>query len=356
MTRPHALHGLNALHAAQRGLSLIDALVALAVAAATALAAAAAQATLRQQAEATRQRSEAVRLAQARLEAARPFARLEARADGPGWDGLASQAAQAVDAIATPTAYRVEQQVSAEVGSAAKAVAVAVRWTGRDGREHSLGGQTLVAAAAPQLSGSLALPRATLALGRPAGRHVGVPLGAQDLGNGRSAWVPVAGHPQAWVFSHLTGAVTGVCRVATAAPVLTAEALAGCADNTAAQWIGGHVRFGGDAAAPTDAALHLDVHLDAPGAQCVDDAPATANPAQRVVRWACLVPAGAGGWSGRVSVRLLPFQGDNAAPARAVCRYAATAAQHTAITTPLMHQNYLVAPDAAPCPPGAEAA
>lgn len=342
--------------AAQRGLSLIDALVALAVAAATALAAAAAQTTLRQQAEATRQRAEAVRLAQARLEAARHFPRLEAGADAPGWDGLASHAAQAVDSLAAPTAYRLEQRVSAEVGTRAKSLAVQVRWTGRDGREHSLGGQTLVAAAAPQLSGSLALPRSALPLGRPAGRHVGVPLGAQDLGNGRSAWVPVAGHPQAWVFSHLTGAITGVCSVATAAPVLTAEALAGCADTTTAQLISGHVRFGDDATAPTAAALNLDLQLDAPGAQCVDDAPTTASPTQRVVRWACLVPAGAGGWSGRVAVQLLPFHGDNAAPARTLCRYTATAAQHNAVTTPLMHQNYLVAPDGTACPAGAEAA
>lgn len=350
MNRPHAPV------VAQRGLSLIDAVVALAVAAATALAAAAAQTTLRQQAEATRQRAEAVRLAQARLEAARQFPRLEARADAPGWDGLASQAAQAIDGLTAPTAYRLEQQVSADVGNRVKALAVQVRWTGRDGREQRLGGQTLVAAAAPQLSGSLALPRATLALGRPAGRHVGVPLGAQDLGNGRSAWVPVAGHPQAWVFSNLTGAITGVCSVAPAAPVLTAEALAGCADTAPAQLISGHVRFGSDAAAPTDAALNLDMSVDAAGAACVDDAPATANPAQRVVRWACLVPASASGWSGRVTLQLRPFHGDNAAPARTVCRYAATAAQHTAVTTPLMHQNYLVAPDAAACPAGAEAA
>ena len=340
---------------AQIGLSLIDALIALAVAATTAFAAVTAQATLRQHAEATRQRAEAVRLAQGRLERARHFPRLEASADAPSWDGLASSAAQAADDLSAPTTYTVEQQVSADASLPTKTLAVQVRWTGRDGQPHRLGGQTLVTAAAPQLSGSLALARDALPWGRPAGRHVGVPIAAQDLGHGRSAWVPVAGHPQAWVFSNATGAITGVCSVAAQAPLLTAEALAGCADNAPALLVTGHVRFGSDAAHPTDDALNLDITLDAPGAQCVDDAPTAATAGRTVVRWACLVPAGASGWSGRVALQLQPFQGDNAAPVRGLCRYAATPAAHSAVTTPLMHQNYLVAPAAAACPAGTAA-
>ena len=167
-----------------RGITLVEALVALVIMSLGLMALARVQVGLRLEADLSRQRAEAVRLAQQDLEAQRAFATLE------GFDAIADTAGQAVQGLDGTTAYTLDRTVVAQAATGAKALTVTVRWTDRRGQTQSVTLQTLLSRTDPATAGQLSVTPAASRLRNPFSRNVQIPTTAVDLGGGRSGLRP----------------------------------------------------------------------------------------------------------------------------------------------------------------------
>lgn len=362
----------------QHGITLIEALIAFLVLALGMLAIARVQTQLRQNAEVARQRSEAVRLAQEDIEALRAFAVLATAPGMASFDAIAS-ASRTVDSTqgyASNTAYLVARQVGAAGALQAKNLRVSVAWTDRAGNPQQVALTSVIAGTAPAYSGALGLARSAAPANAPFGRAVHIPLAAKDLGDGRSAFKPVADGTVAFVFDNRSGLLTGRC-VAVASTVwtsgLTAVNLGPC-DAQVGQLLSGVVRF--SSAAPPDAAQGHDAPLafgvamamtgSYPVAPWCGVDPVTTPGGDRFVAYHCAVYPSAGGqWSGRAN--LVPSGwtiGPNPADKR-VCRYSSDLdasgaidaniehpANYVGVTGNLTNQNFLVVSGNLACPAG----
>ena len=139
----------------QRGVALLEALIAFLVLSIGLLALSRLQTHLRTNADAARERSEAVRLAQADIESLRVFA---SRAD---WDSIADASADVTPA-GSRTRYALERVVQASVEPGLKAVQVTLQWSDRHGTAQQVQLATLIAGQDPALAGALTLPRPQL--------------------------------------------------------------------------------------------------------------------------------------------------------------------------------------------------
>ena len=308
-----------------RGVSLIEAICALGVMAFGMLAVVGVQATLRSNADVSKQRAEATRLAQQGMENVRGFAQLAVDLGTPPaaeYDEIVSAIGAAIGGLNAD--YTPERTVPADRYPKLKTVVSEVRWVDRAGVTQRVQLYSAIARIAPEVAASLALPQQSGAMLLAVGRNPTIPLQAKDLGSGTSVFVP----PQpalgtvAWVFNNFSGLITGVCNVAagsTTATVLAAD-VAACSNNTTAQLVSGYVRFASTAVqplaaeseAPSASVLNLDVVLaltsaghPAPGATCFDDSTSDAALAagRQVVTYFCAVFSNIGfTWSGRTRV------------------------------------------------------
>jgi len=140
---------------AQRGTTLFEALIAFLVLSLGMVAIARVQGHLRLDADAARQRSEAVRLAQEDIEALRGFATIDvtAAAGTRAFDAIAS-ASRSVDG---GTTYLITRQIATTGALPAKSATVIVSWTDRSGSAQQMALHSIIAGADPALSGALAL-------------------------------------------------------------------------------------------------------------------------------------------------------------------------------------------------------
>jgi len=140
----------------QRGITLVESLIAFLVLSLGMLAVVRLQPALRQHAEVARQRSEAVRLAQLDIERQRGLVRL----DGADAFAAITSGSEVVpaDAYGSPR-YEIERAVATEPFTNLRSIRVTVRWTARDGRAQQLELATLIAGSDPALAGALLLPR-----------------------------------------------------------------------------------------------------------------------------------------------------------------------------------------------------
>lgn len=358
----------------QRGITLIEALIAFLVLALGMLAIARVQTHLRATAEVARQRSEAVRLAQEDIESLRAFAVLAAAPGVRSFDAIASESRTvgAASGYATNTSYFMARQIDAAEPAQAKNLRVTVSWTDRGGNAQQISLHSAIAAAAPAYSGALGLARgATLAKG-PFGRSVRIPLAAKDLGDGRSAFKPVSDGPVAFVFDNVSGLLTGRCAgVAAATPTagLTIADLGAC-DANVGHLLSGIVRFSSavppDAARGNDAPPAFAVAMTGsyPIAPLCSVEPVTAPGGDRYVAYHCAVYPSAGGqWSGRVSIVPSGWTIGTNASDRRICRYASDLdesgaldaniehpASYAGVTASLANQNFLVVGGSVACP------
>ncbi|MDO9096351.1 MAG: prepilin-type N-terminal cleavage/methylation domain-containing protein [Rubrivivax sp.] len=375
---------MNKLHRS-RGVSLIEALVALAVMAFGLLGVVGMQATLRYNSDVSKQRSEAVRMAQEQVEAMRAFNTLADPADHNFADiNSVATADVVVPTGFANTTFKITTNVvdPAADGPQFKTLSVDVAWSDRynTGTSPNQGVQltTTVAGVAPELAATLGLRGDRAAPQRPGGRHPTIPVTATPIGfdPGRSLFSPPGTSTRHWIFNNATGLVEKVCTV-----VPTDTTYAGCAD-VLGLLLSGYINFSvlgtsPSALPPSDSVPigHIpSVEVTATTSPTPPSAPECyANVALVPVPYFCLVPTktlSPRTWSGRSNLKLLDSTAADRIPSvYKVCRYtpppgpspatfddpvpgnnAAHPLNYVDVTTSLTNQNFLVILAAASCP------
>lgn len=403
----------------QRGTSLLEALLGLAVVAAGMLASAQWQVRMRQGVDYARQQAGAVRIAQAEFEALRAAAAGDPQPGPTGFERIAS-ATRTVDDDAgsgTPP-YTIAIQVQPAGATQLKDLRIDVGWSDAASTAHSVRVDGAIAGQGPALALALTRPPAGRSVAPVGGRHAAIPRDAHDLDDSRAVFKPSTAADIAWLFDRRSGRIVARCAGVPAgrsSHQLRSADLTSCSP-TAALLLGGRIRF---AATPpaADAAreppLPLQVVLQAADggpaapAECLGEAvrqvdigtaqrphaidvPVGATPASlgyaswverddRYWRYHCAVvpaaqpPVGTDpalpSWSGRLQLLPSGWTLGSGPGARRVCRYSAdTDASgqidrnaehrdaHLAVDDALVEQNLLVVDAAQPCPAAAASA
>jgi hypothetical protein len=193
-----------------RGVSLIEALVALAVMAFGMLGVVGMQGSLRTNADISKQRSEAVRIAQETMENRRAFWVLNSELGKVAYADIASR--DAVTVAGLNATFEVTETVAAPPGSGRTVgLFVTVAWVDRTGQNQTVRLASTITGSMPELAGSLGVPPVGSPTRPPQGRNVAVPREAVDQGDGTSRFSPPGAGSITWTFNNLTGYITKVC-------------------------------------------------------------------------------------------------------------------------------------------------
>lgn len=172
----------------QRGFTLIEAMVAMVIVGFGMLVVVGMQMMLNRNAEVARERSEATRLAEEKLEDLRSFATIAPKAGLTGsWDELVS------GGDAPATGYNLTYTRSWTLGGTSadskRDVQVLVSWTDRGGTADSVQINSVISKTDPADSGALGFPLpANTTLKQPKNRNLNIPITAKDVGDGKSAY------------------------------------------------------------------------------------------------------------------------------------------------------------------------
>ena len=232
----------------RRGVSLVEALVALAVMAFGMLALVGVQATMRLNSDVAKQRGEATRIATEEIERLRGFATIAVVANEAtyaSYDGMTSgtPAYDAAGGIGNTT-YTITRTVITAAGSPHKSIAVRVSWTDRSNQAQSVTLETAISGTNPALAGLLAVQPTASATNQRSGRHPSIPPVAVDLGDRRSAFKPFDAGTVAWIFDNVTGVITSRCTgIATAQTGITLADLTNCGTPINGRLLAGEVSF-----------------------------------------------------------------------------------------------------------------
>lgn len=210
----------------QRGISLVEALVAMVVMTFGTLAVLGVQATLRSNGDIAKQRSEAVRIGQRALEEWRAYTALDGDDEGVVYYDAIGDDTLTVDG--TNASFSVTRVVPAPADDPRlKALVVDVTWQDRAGQTQSIRLRSAIAGVPPELSGTLAIPSGASILRNPGGRHPGIPPDAVPQEGGTSRFAPPgAATGVGWVFDNNTGYITQLCNGSTCT-AFSARLLAG---------------------------------------------------------------------------------------------------------------------------------
>ena len=347
-------------HAPARGFSLIESLIALVIVSFGLLAIAGVHMKLTRGEDIARQRGEATRLAQEKLEELRSFTQLDAVAGVNSWGGMAG----ATDTITNNPDYHANTtftrtwQVLDSVDDAWRRVRVTVAWTDRVNEtandETTLIFNTMISKTDPFDSGALAFPLpGNTTLKRPKNRSLNIPVPATDLGDGHSV-IKVTNDLYA-VFSNDSGWVVRTC----AFEITLASQIELC-DKKTAYIIAGYISLSGPNSFPADLAINTTQITGSTGVTCA--APSNAvdqNDTEQTIAgykyYMCVVHVAATGdaWSGMV--RLAAASLNDSATDYLVCRFQYKAKvdkpsvdnpnnvqPYTSVTDSLDNQNYLI--------------
>lgn len=328
------------------GVSLVEALVALAVMAFGMLALVGVQATLRLNSDVAKQRTEATRIATQEIDQLRQFSSV---LPVPGQAGFAWSTIVTGQRVIPPgsernTTYTVDRTVTdgtaaAVGGTQVKFVEVQVSWADRTGVTQDVRVDAIIAAIDPAASVRLAVAARPSAISQRLGRHPSIPTEAVDLhgaDEGRSAFKPFDRGTVAWVFNNTNGFITSRCTgvVAAQAGVDTTVLASATCETIEGRMVAGVVQFDDmhlplpspaaliseaprGPALPLSAGLPLVFEVSATfqkynqvvgrDADCVADSPFSllASATTSKVPYYCLVfLADSKGWGGKLNVQL----------------------------------------------------
>lgn len=389
-----------------RGISLVEALVALVVLGFGTVAIAELHGRMQGHADVARQRTEAVRLADEAIEELRAFTQMAPASGAQAYASIGDDD-RVVDGRTghrSHTVFRVARRIDDTAIGGAKAASIAVSWQDRHGATERIVIDSLIGANDPMYSGALTVGAGAGATRSAFGRAPAVPVDARDLGDGRSIWKATPAGSIAFVFDNASGYVVGRCvgiAASTASRDLDRRDLHTC-DGIARLFLSGTIRF--TQAVPADAAdandpplpVELAVSLSggaypapaecfvtamrtvrqaAPGGVLTVAVPLDATPAslgvgrwtetgERFARYRCAVaPRTDGRWSGRVDLVPAGWTIGSGSVDRRVCRFVADLdgsgaidahaehpADHVDVAGPLGAQNFLVVGGGQACP------
>lgn len=360
----------------QRGVTLIEALVALMVMSFGMVALVGLMSNLRRSGDLGKQRSEAMRLAQAEVARLRSFSLIKEPAGSEPTvldyeTDIVTRDARTETPDDSNTSYQIKRWASTFIANSAepqaKTVQVVVEWKDRATRSDSNEAaqqvvlNSVIARADPAFAGAVSFTPPPGGIRQPADRHPAIPASAKDLGSKLSAYRPSTLSNTVWVFNNVTGVITGVCSIEPATPVsaLTASDVEACKNNTVGYLLNGTVRFSNsdpaNPATPEANAIPLSIaivagsylapRVDADGQpvtdssgtvimdtvtvtpptyQCFDNSPSAAPSTQGFVNYDCIVYPDTSSprtWSGKVT--LTDFSTGTTASDYRVCRYSA---------------------------------
>lgn len=344
----------------ERGVSLLEALVAMAVMAVGAVAVVGLQATLRTNGDLAKQRSEAMRLAQEPIESFRGFQSLDPMPGAVDWGDI--QAVNTAGIVGSSATFTRDVAVVERGGNdddpLSKTVHVRVTWQDRSGQDQAVTLNTLIAGVHPELAGTLSINHDNSPMRAPGGRHPAIPRNAVDQGDGTSRFSPPGAGTEVWVFSNTTGLITQLCSDADT-----------CSD-IRGMLLSGFVRFStgmaqptpAQAESPTSAALPVAVTLNQTSpyntaVNCFEEFAATS------VAYFCLVQVNivTSAWSGTAEIggiNIADDIDDDHDDRFKVCRYTTVRSNaavvpanlknidhplhYVAVDASLTNQNYLV--------------
>lgn len=361
----------------QRGVTLVEAMVAFFVMALGMLAAVATQMTLRLNNDVAKQRSEAVRLAQNDLDNARSFVKINATQGLRSYaDIVPTLAPQSLPFSGTNASYSFVREAPEAASFPFRAISAQVTWQDRQGQTHPVRLDTIVAGVDPALSGFLSLAPDGQPTQMAARTNRRLPTWVRDLGDGRSVLKPRGSDTIAWIFDNRSGSIVARCVVqpGSSTASLTATDLTDCTALTVpGRLINGYVWFSltSPPSADTLVGTAFEVHpvfafgsTSNTSAECYDSATGVSS-VSNPVQYVCAVfPGQAGGpWSGYLTMGPSAlWRGD--AALFTLCRYTADLDQsggisndehpldYVNVTQNLLYQNFLVVRRGESCPVG----
>ena len=198
-----------------RGFTLIEALIALLVLSFGLLAIAGFQATLSRSSDLAKQRTEALRLAQQKMESLRAYAQVASNTATPHivnyTDDVVSSTAPEVTATNTNASFSRTWTVTSNPSDTEKWINVTVAWTDRSGQAQTVTLQSVISKFDPKSVGTLATGSGTSNVRRPKNRNINIPYPAVTLSGGtQSAFIPPPGNV-AYVFDNSSGNIVQSC-------------------------------------------------------------------------------------------------------------------------------------------------
>ena len=353
------------------GFSLVEALVALLILGFGLIAVAKLQSTLVENSGLSKQRTEATRLGQEKMEQLRSFEQLSTATGKFAYADIVTTTSDAVSGYSSNTSYIRSWTATDSTNALYKPIFLSVAWTDRNGVGQTVKLDSMVAKLDPKTSGSLIVPPAGSPVKKPKGRDLNIPVPAVDLGGGKSGFTPPGASGFYYVFNNLSGLVTARCTGSTAS-----YSVATCPDNITAYLVSGFIRFdttnNPSSISPSSARMvtHVAMTLTAPATlgECTDDSALATPTYPDAVTYICLVypntpvttPPTTPVWSGTSNLTGISI--GTTSSTYKVCRYSFDydlsgsignsehPATYTAVNESLENQNFLVVKGNKTCP------